>query len=208
MARPRRPFSGQTTVRQRSDAYAADVAPVGYRASRRWGNAQRHLAYPVPNGVYDPLTYFFTLHALLNIDTQVELQAARFVEFLNAHYPALRWDSVTVGRVLSDMCDSFEEALGEKQGLLIRGRSYKGYFYLVNDTVEAVSLARSVLDDLHKLSRVAVAAAARDTALPRVASPLLDCRSFAGERMSDDEAEAVGYIGAWDDTPAEILVGG
>ena len=86
----------------------------------------RNWAYRANNGVYDALTYLQVLDTVLSIDPQIELRSKNLAKFLNDNKVMFYWDAITVGRVLTDLAESFEVMLGEKRGLLERGDGLSG----------------------------------------------------------------------------------
>lgn len=180
MARPRRPYSDKTSVVQFDEPYMTATGLVpGTRQRIRWlGSA--NWTYPTPNGVEDPMTYMLVLDALMNIDPFIELRAKNFVAFLSLTYPQLSWDPVTVGRVTSDLCDNFEDVLGEKNGLLERSRDHLGAFYLIHQSPDTAKLAFRLRDDLQRLTEVEIAARKNGKKTDSLGSPLLECVSVRG----------------------------
>jgi len=192
MGRSRRPYNGSETVeyvgagRDRFWQAESEV-PFGTRQRIRWKNA-RQWAYRANNGVYDPLTYLQVLDTLLSIDTQIELRSKNLSEFLNREKTQFYWDAVTVGRVLTDLAESFEEVLGEKLGLLERGTDYKGNFFVFHLNPDTIKVATDLREDLMRLAQIEMQVRDRGETSKRYASPLLECPSLRGEF---NEADAV-----------------
>lgn len=183
MGRPRRPFSGQEDIETGSAPWMG--AELGVRQAARW-QASRGWAYRVPNGQYDPMTYLYVLDALVNIEPSIELRASKLAEWLNRTQVQLRWDAVTVGKVLSDLCEAFEDKLGAKNGLLERGKDYRGTFYLIHSSPEVVKLLVALREDLMKATDEEMAALSRGYHPARLVSPLLECPSVRGEWVDVD----------------------
>ena len=182
MGRPRRPFNGSETIEQFDSSWMEDAAgsPVGTRRRIRW-DSSTHWRYRVANGHNDPLTVLYVHGALMNISPEIELRAGNLAKWLDDTAPAFSWDSVTVGKVLSDLCDGFEQRLGAKCGLIERGRDQKSIFYVFHRNQETATLARSLYDDLYRLAEVEIAAVAGRGPRNRSFSPLLECPSLRGE---------------------------
>jgi hypothetical protein len=180
MARPRRPYSEHTTVARFDEPYMTATGAVpGTRQRARW-LASTHFSYPTPNGIECPMTYMLVLDALMNIDPFIELRAKNLVLYLTETYPQLSWDSVTVGRVVSDFCDNFEDVLGVKNGLLERSRDHNGWFYLLHQSPETARLAFLLRDDLFRLTEVEIASRKQGRKTDFKGSPLLECVSVRG----------------------------
>jgi len=182
MARPRRPFSGVEDILPLSVKWMEDEKPgvLGTRQRLRW-EASEHWVYSTPNGCYDPMTYLYILDTVMNIDPDIELRASRLVEYLKTRPYRMTWDSTTVGKVLSDLCDTFEDVLGAKMGLLERGRDWKGAFYRLHRNNSTAGLAIALREDLYKATEAEMAARAAGNKPLALASPLLECPSARGE---------------------------
>jgi hypothetical protein len=115
MARPRRPFGGQEVIQAAAEPWLG--LQLGVRQRSRW-DSSAHWTYRTPNGVFDPLTYLFVLDSLANMDPQIELRAGVLAEWLNQARHQVLWDPITVGKVLSDICDQFEDALWSAGGTI------------------------------------------------------------------------------------------
>ena len=182
MGRPRRPFNGSETIETMDSPWMEDSSEstLGTRQRLRW-DASLHWRYRVPNGQNDPLTHLYVLGALMNISPEIELRAANLACWLNNTAPAFSWDSVTVGKVLSDLCDAFESVLGAKCGLLERNRDQKSQFYVFHRNPETGGLARRLYQDRYLLAEAEIAAVAARRPANRSYSPLLECPAARGE---------------------------
>lgn len=182
MARPRRPFNGMEEITPWGSKWMQDEIPgsLGSRQKMRW-EASEHWAYTTPNGCYDPMTYLYILDAISNIDPDIELRSARLVEFLASKPYRLSWDSTTVGKVLSDLCDAFEDVLGKKMGLLERGRDWKGTFYRIHRSPDIAKVVLGLREDLYKATEAEMEARKAGNRPLALASPLLECPSVRGE---------------------------
>lgn len=191
MSRPRRPYSEHTMVTRfrTPDMGETGVIP-GKRQAARW-LASTNWTYATPNGIEDPMTYMLILDALMNIDPFIELRAKNLVLYLSETYPQLSWDPVTVGRVVSDLCDNFEDVLGAKNGLLERSRDHLGWFYLLHQSPETANLAFRLRDDLMRLTEVEMALRKQGKKTDFKGSPLLECVSVRGAWNSPLRADAV-----------------
>lgn len=182
MARPRRPYNGVETIELSDDPWMARTSPVnlGVRQRGRW-EASAHWSYRTPNGQFDPLTYLHVLDAVANINPDIELRAKNLTEWLNDHRPKMLFDPVTVGKVISDLCDAFEDVLGEKNGLLERGKDFKGSFYRVHHLPDVARVYYGLREDLMRLVEVEMAAQSNRQRSQRLVSPLLECPTVRGE---------------------------
>lgn len=189
MGRPKRPFSGVEDIEPTSDLWMSDVATrkLGVRQERRW-DASLAWHYRVPNGQYDPLTYLVILDQIAHIDPNIELRAGNLTVFMNKTNRAFIFDPVTVGKVLSDLCDGFDEILGAKLGFLERGRDWRGTFYVIHRDPANAALYRNLREDLMTLTQVEMEARAFRRPLERIASPLLECPSMRGKWNEQAEA--------------------
>jgi hypothetical protein len=153
---------------------------LGTRERQRWESSE-HWAYPTPNGCYDPLTYLFILDTIMNIDADIELRAGKLADYLATMDYRMTWDAVTVGKVLSDLCDAFEDVLGVKSGLLERGRDWKGAFYRLHRNPTTARRAQMLRKDLYYLAKTEMDVRNKGGRSPGLASPLLECASVREE---------------------------
>ena len=179
MGRPARLHSGLETPEAGADRYMDELgAPsVGTRQMARWCKTS-NMVYPTPNGYFDPLTVFNVLFEVMALDSSLILRASAMTEWLQAHSPRFAWDPVTVGKVLSDLCDNFEDRLGAKCGILERGRDWKGNFYYIHRDAETAELAHRVLDDLQRLVEDEMSKRVLCQKVLRDISPLVECPSL------------------------------
>jgi hypothetical protein len=182
MARPRRPFNGVEEINVHPEKWMQDERPgtLGSRQMLRW-EASTHWVYTTPNGCYDPMTYMFVLDMVMNIDPDIELRAGKAVEWLYTRPYRMSWDSTTVGKVISDLCDTFEDVLGQKTGLLERGKDYRGTFYRIHRNPQTAAVALSLREDLYRATEVEMAARSVGNRPKALVSPLLECPSVRGE---------------------------
>lgn len=183
MGRPKRPFNGEEEISPSGDAWGRKAIPLdtlGIRQKRRW-EASAHWVYPMPNGVYDPMTYMFVLDMLVGINDQITLRASKLAEYLRIKRPQMGWDAITVGKVLADIEEEFENVLGEKVGILEKGVDYRGKFYYIHLYPDAVRLYSAVREDLMKLVDDERQKRLLNEAVYRTESPFRECPSMRGE---------------------------
>ena len=151
MGRPPKPHRG-LAISARKDRFMADTYPegLGVRQEARLDRATRN-SYPSNCGYHDPLSVQLVLLALTSIDPAVQIRAWAFRDWLQEHYPQLVWDSVSVGRILADICDQFEDVLGAEKGLLARTRDGRGTIYYIRDTPRTAHLSVAVIEQLERL---------------------------------------------------------
>jgi hypothetical protein len=185
MPRPRRPFSGLDVVNTSREPYLRDVAASALpkRMETRWVESLRW-HYPTPNGQQDPLTYMFVLDLLMNMDPSIELRASEAVKWLSVHRNAFTWDAVTVGKVISDLCDNIEEVAGKGNGLLERGRDWRGVFYVFHRSFRCVPVCWALRDDLQRLAEHEVSERRAGRKTDFMGSPLVECPSVRGAFVS------------------------
>jgi hypothetical protein len=188
MARPKRPFSGVEDIAQMAVEWMQDEKPgtLGVRQRIRW-ESSRHWHYRTPNGQFDPLTHLYVLDAVAHIHPDIELRSNKLAIHMNETNEAFVFDPVTVGKVLSDLCDAFEDVLGAKNGLLERGRDWKGTFYVLHRNPETAKAYWKAREDLMRLSQLEMEARAEGRKIDRLASPLLECPSLRGEWVDGPE---------------------
>lgn len=188
MGRPRNPFYRLTSFDPLSVRWLADTAPgvVGTRAARRF-DAALNWGYPTRNGTGDPLTYFLVLGALVNVNPSVEVRAKNLAEYLQLHFPQIAWDAVTVGRVLSDLCDNLEDVNGRKNAFLEVKRSSEGNYYYLHRTPDASKTALALLADLYRLCEIEMAVRKQGKKTDYPEGPLMECPSVLVEAPRGDQ---------------------
>jgi hypothetical protein len=116
----------------------------------------------------------------MNIDPDIELRSLKLAEYLQTQDYRMTWDAVTVGKVLSDLCDGFEDALGAKNGLLERGRDWKGAFYRIHRNPTTARRAQMLREDLYRSAQDEIALRQTKRRHDHLVSPLLECGSLRG----------------------------
>lgn len=193
MGRPRRPYNGVEKVEWDDDRYRENTpGGLGVRPKRRM-QAQSHWGYRAVNGVYDPLTYLHVLDVVAGIDPDIELRTKNLVKFLNEERPQFYWDTITVGRVLNDIREYFEDKLGGKGlGLLEHGQDYKGAFYRIHINEDTVRLFHKARVELAALAEIERTLRDRGEPTKRLMSPLQEVPSLREEWVyPEDEPVAV-----------------
>ena len=150
------------------------------RRLRRWTTARVHFIHRAKNGVYDPFTYFHLVQSLANIAPGQRFGAAAFAAHLNRQVPAFEWDPVTVGRILSDLQDSFSEANPETGSQpIVKTRTYQGALYETTDYPAARAILVALLDDLTNIGGQVYDAQKLGNPWRSLISPLAVCPSIA-----------------------------
>lgn len=190
MPRPRRPFSGQETIEPAADGYGNETVAekIGTRRQLRWEQSA-NWRYRSPNGQFDPLSHMLVVDCLAKISPEIELRTAELVKWMNVEYSQVHWDAVTLGKILSDLVDEFTDAMGPENRFIARSRDWKGSFYLLRRSPEALKLLHQLRDDLQRLTRLEIEWQLTQQRSQRLASPLLECPSLRGEFQDVNEEE-------------------
>ena len=152
---------------------------VTERRTKRWHQASAHYFHRTKNGVHDPYSFFHIAQALANIRPWQPFTAAELSEHLNQTVPAFIWDSVTVGRILADMIESFQEANGNPDAQPIKSmRHWNGTYYEMSEHPAARAAILNLVDDLLEVADSTRDSEARGIKPPRLTSPLLQCPSL------------------------------
>lgn len=182
-SRVRRTTSGPIPLSS-GDGYGRRSVPgaaamVTERRTRRWSQTRRVAFHRVKNGIYDPYTFFHVVEELASLKPNQPFTSAEFAEYLNDNREYLYWDPVTVGRVLNDLRENFEEAnRGERMQPIVAQRYWDGMFYEVTDHPEARAALLNLLDDLNDASQNLYEQEADGKAPARLTSPLASCPSL------------------------------
>lgn len=148
---------------------------VTARGIRRVTSADLHFYHRAKNGVYDPMTFYHLLDALMQVEPGVLFRTADLLPYLTETKPQLVWDAITVGRVLNDMAMALTDAYGESP--ISVTRRWNGNCYLVErDRAYRVMLHR-LLEDLRALCVEVTHEEKAGRFSQRIASPIERCTS-------------------------------
>ena len=147
---------------------------ISERRLRKMAHGRKEFFHRAKNGVYDPITYFHIVEALLTQGSGA-FRTRDLVERLTNSRPQLAWDATTVGRVLSDLSETLNEANGTVH--ISTARRWNGMLYAVTPNAETRAVLLRLIDDLMVLSEELVAAERENRAPSRMNSPLQRCPS-------------------------------
>lgn len=102
----------------------------------RWHKEARELMHPAKNGYNDPLSHLLLIDTLLRLRHGQQIRAAALKDLLNKDRPQLLWDSVTVGRILTELTDMAAHR-GATDQHLTSARDRFGTFFIISDTPAA-----------------------------------------------------------------------
>jgi hypothetical protein len=154
------------------------MALVTARRTRRWNHARNTLFHRAKNGVYDAITFFYLVDELANLTPGQPFTAADLTDHLNRTTEALVWDAVTVGRILNDLIDTWNETNQSPLAQpLVVTRQWSGREYETTNHTDARIALLELLDDLAKLGERVKKAEALGTPPDRQVSPLVACPS-------------------------------
>lgn len=105
-------------------ALRADV-DIPRNTRTKWHNEARSLTRPTKNGYNDPLTHLLLVDALLRLTPHQLVRAGNLRDLLRVRSPQIMWDSVTIGRILSELT-----AIGPKH--IETGRDRFGTYFTIN----------------------------------------------------------------------------
>lgn len=136
---------------------------------------RKSLLHRVKNGVYDPLTYYHVLDALLDLQPGTLFRTTEFVPFLSETRQQLVWDTTTVGRVINDIAESLADANARRP--IENTRRWNGMCYILSSEIEDRVAMENLLEDLAELGRQEIEAELSGTFPKRTQSPLTRCPS-------------------------------
>lgn len=150
---------------------------ISERKLRALDRQRRRFVHRTPNGIWDPITFYHLVDALLQIEPAHNFSAGQLAAHLNESHPAIAWDAVTVGRILNDIVESLSDANGQAHAGIATSRDWSGRYYETTDSVEGRAAMFRLLEDLAIMSEALVQAQATGTRTRRMSSPLTDCPS-------------------------------
>ena len=179
--RPRLPHSGNR-ISASTAPWHSDMLPggLGVRRTRRLERLVE-ASPPARNSDQDPLCSMLVLAEILNIDEHVQISARELVQWLRERRPQYAWDAVTVGRILSVICEVFEDRYGHGHGLLYAHRLNGGQIYYMRPTPELVSRAIVLVEELYRMHLVHKEQILRFEKPAVSEIPLYTCESMQGE---------------------------
>lgn len=157
------------------------------RRLRKNVHADDKFYHRAKNGVYDPLSYYHVVDALLKLAPDEEFRTSNVVAFLADKKPQMIWDRTTVGRILADICETLNDLDGGNQTPIIANKRWNGMNYEVSrHPGRRLSLHR-LLDDLWAMSKEVIDEEGRGQFRKRTESPLLTAPSTAAIAVIDVE---------------------
>lgn len=150
---------------------------VATRNLRRYKHNRKALFHRVKNGIYDPITFYHIVDALMQLKAWTPFRANEFVATLGLRAPNIVWDSVSVGRILNDISESFD---AQDKRVIRRIKRWNGVTYEVSDHLNHRAALFDLLEDLEDLSKREMNTEAQTGRSKRVESPLLHCPSLRG----------------------------
>lgn len=155
-------------------------AAMQERTSRALGRGKRILFHRVKNGIHDPLTHFFVLDAVLHAKPDEYFQSVLLTKWLKANNQNLAWDTVTVGRVLSDIAESLKDACPDpERPPIIISRRWNGRYFAVSSLPVNRVMLHNLVVDLLALSEALITEEANGVETSRLSSPMLACPTVA-----------------------------
>ncbi|MEA2723033.1 MAG: hypothetical protein QOH59_804 [Gemmatimonadales bacterium] len=171
------PLTTSDTYGRRTLAGVAELLTP--RRLRKWASARNSFYHQVKNGIFDPLTMFHLVEELANTQPNEFFTAAELAEHLNRTKLMLRWDAVTVGRILNDLIESWREANPDRVAQpLVELRRSTGREYMTTSYPYAREVLLRLIDDLVVLGRAEKDREGKGEPSPRLTSPLASCRSL------------------------------
>lgn len=148
---------------------------VTARVIRKSTHADLHFYHRVKNGVFDPLTFYHLLDAVMRIQPGQIFRTADLLPYLAECKPQLVWDAITVGRVLNDIALALAEAYGVSP--ITVARRWNGNCYEVQGAAEFRSMLHRLLEDLRELGEEVLATERQGRFEKRITSPIERCTS-------------------------------
>lgn len=147
------------------------------RRLREVKRERRRYVHRTKNGVYDPMTFYHIIDALLEQAPDEMFRTLELIEYLNESRQQLSWDATTVGRVINDMAESLNEKNATHPIAAIR--RWNGTHYSVSARLEDRIAMENLMEDLAVLCEEEIEAELRGEFPKRITSPLSRCASLA-----------------------------
>lgn len=131
------------------------------------------------NGVHDPYSFFHLAEELAHIAPWKPFTAAQLADWLNGTRPQFIWDPITVGRILNDLREGWEEANpGKDLQPMHQRRAWNGVFYEMTDFPAGRKVLANLIEDLSHVADEVYKTERSGKAKPRLTSPLAACASL------------------------------
>lgn len=129
-----------------------------------------------PIGYHDPFTFYHLVYHLQSIQPNEPFSSKEFTDYLNEHSPAFIWEVRTVGRILMDLSESWEEIAVKSP--LKKKLAYDGRWWWTTPDPEARASLVRLLKDLFNLCAAQRAVEISGIQLSRHSTPTTDCPSM------------------------------
>jgi hypothetical protein len=107
-----------------------DGAAIPPKRCDRWQNEAQTAYRPAVNGYNDPLSHLLLIDELLRLSPHQTLRARALREHLTHQCPQVIWDTITVGRIMSELADLADEAKpDDATPPIVTGRDRFGRFF-------------------------------------------------------------------------------
>ena len=108
-----------------------------WREQAGWARRGRNRYYHLPtvNGYNDPLSIMLVFDCMMRLETTSILQANTFTRILVDHYTQVRWDQITVGKILAGLATVTDDRGNPDFPPLTREKSNGVVYYVVSDHV-------------------------------------------------------------------------
>jgi hypothetical protein len=153
-----------------------EKSEVGERMLRRIAHGRKEFFHRTKNGVYDPITYFHVVDALLVQGPDV-FRTRDLTARLRTTRTQLAWDVTTVGRVLADIAETLQRANGSSY--ISTARRWNGMIYAIDPSKECRAALLHLMDDLILLCDELIEEEQAGTPPKRLTSPLERCPSVS-----------------------------
>lgn len=148
------------------------------RIQRKMAHGKIAFLHRTPNGIHDPFTHYHIVDALLRVKPDVLWKTNEFVEFLRQGYPQLSWDVTTVGRVVSDIAESLDQARPATIHRPVNvSRRWNGNHFSTSPTLESRIMLLRLMDDLYVLCEETLRLEYAGVRKGRLNTPMMDCPS-------------------------------
>ncbi|HSE46745.1 MAG TPA: hypothetical protein VLA89_15595 [Gemmatimonadales bacterium] len=162
---------------------------ISDRTVRRLRHGSTAFRHPARNGVYDPVTYYHIVEALLSVKPEIPFKSAEFTDWLNRERDFMSWDATSVGRILNDIHDNLVDLLGDESAFIVFRDWSAKYYETVSNPKGRAALLR-LADDLARLAKEVVDQERAGPAVKRTESPLLHCPSIMDPARALDIGDA------------------
>lgn len=123
---------------------------VDARHRRRLFRMADRAAYVHQNGHNDPLSVALVIDTIMRMKPSEEMRARFFTALLTQVHPRVRWDAITVGKILGEISEMASQRFGRNEAIVKQRRDRYGFWWTLKPTHDTWAWLLMLLDHAWK----------------------------------------------------------